>query len=94
MVISFAKVDNNGSTLIIAIVPSEFSLAAAGRDVIAKIERHLPALPVMLVSIEDNGPRAFAFFETHMLLALVQLETLLLSVLDLRADPPEQELPF
>lgn len=48
----------------------------------------------MLVSIEDNGPRAYAFFQTHMILALIQLENLHLSILDLSAAPPEQEIPF
>jgi hypothetical protein len=94
VLISFAKVDNNGSILVVAIVPSEYTLRTAGPALIAKIEAHLPALPVMLVSIENNGPRAFAFFETHMLLALLQLEKLHLSVLDLRLAPPEAELPF
>jgi hypothetical protein len=54
----------------------------------------MQTMPIMLVSIEDNGPRAYATFETHMLLALIQLENLFMTVLDLDALPPEEALPF
>ena len=48
----------------------------------------------MLVSIEDNGMRAYAPFETHVLLALIQLENLRLESMDLGQPIPEVELPF
>jgi hypothetical protein len=61
---------------------------------IDKIQRQRPAVPVMLVSIEDNGLRAYAPFETHVLLALIQLENLQLETLDLSTPIPEPALPF
>lgn len=94
MRISYAEVDNYGAVLVVAIVPSEFTQAALGPGMIVKIQRRLPTKPIMLVSIEANGTRAYADFETHVLLALIQLETLHLTVLDLDSPLPEQELPF
>jgi hypothetical protein len=51
---------------------------------------------MMLVSIEPNGYRAYAPFETHRLLALMQLEQLTLQPVDLSLPPPEkyEALPF
>ena len=46
--------------------------------------------PIMLVSMEKNGFRAYATFETHMLLALIQLEFLDLKELDLSVPPREE----
>ena len=61
---------------------------------IARISRFRPTHPIMLVSIENNGPRAYATFDTHVLLALVQLENIRLEPLDLDRPPEEPELPF
>ena len=94
MHISFTEVSNHGAPLVVAIVPSEFTLPGNGLGLIDKIQRHMQTMPIMLVSIEDNGPRAYATFETHMLLALIQLENLFMTVLDLDALPPEEALPF
>lgn len=48
----------------------------------------------MLVSVEDNGFKAYATFQTAALLALLQLNQLALVDLDLDTPPPEPELPF
>jgi hypothetical protein len=52
-----------------------------------------PALAIMLVSVEKNGFRAWADFQTHEILALVQTKKLHFTEVDTDA-PPEEELPF
>ena len=47
----------------------------------------------MLVSIEENGYRAWADFQTHKLLVLVQNKKLNFEEVD-TDFPPEEELPF
>jgi hypothetical protein len=48
----------------------------------------------MLVSIERNGFRAWAPFQTGKLLALLQLETLALREIDLSLPPPDKDEPL
>jgi hypothetical protein len=95
MQVSIAEYTSHGSSMIIAIVPSEFTACqVAGDAMVKRIHGYFRTMPVMLVSIEDNGLRAYAAFQTHMLLALIQLEMLELRGLDLSLPPPEDELPF
>jgi hypothetical protein len=47
----------------------------------------------MLVSVEENGFRAWAPFQTHEILALVQTKKLNFQEVD-TDFPPEKELPF
>ena len=95
MRIQVAEVTPYGSPTLIALVPLEFTLPEAGDGMLAKIQRHYPTHPIMLVSVEANGFRAFAKFQTHMLLVLIQLEYLDLVELDLATAPAESDdLPF
>ena len=94
MRIQVAEVTPYGSPILIALVPSEFTLSAAGDGLLSEIQRHYPTHPIMLVSVQPNGFRAYAKFQTHMLLALIQLEYLDLVEVDLAMAPPEEELPF
>lgn len=94
MQIRFAEVTSHGAPLIVAIVPSIFTTSQAGPGMISRIQVHMTSMPIMLVSIEDNGPRAYAPFETHVLLALIQLENLNFAVVDLNATVSAEELPF
>ncbi len=82
------------TTVLVAIVESADMTPVAQADLCARIQLHHPTLPIMLVSIEDNGFRAFASFQTGALLALLQLERLTFSDLDLDAPLPDQEVPF
>ncbi len=84
----------NGSPILIALVDSVQLAPAAGDALMARIQPHFPTLPIMLVSVEDNGFRAHAAFRTGEILALLQLEQLAFVDLDLDAPLPEQELPF
>jgi len=94
MLIHVAEIEPYGSPILVAIVPSEFTAPGAGDELIKRIERHCRVYVVMLVSVEKNGFRAHAKFQTHVVLALIQLEYLDLVEVDLSADLPEDELPF
>ena len=95
MRIQVAEVTPYGAPTLVALVPSEFTVTVAGDDLLVKIQRHYPTHPIMLVSVEANGFRAYAKFQTHMLLALIQLEYLDLVELDLATAPAESDdLPF
>ena len=86
----------HGSPIVVAIVDSRLTVKGAAEPVLRKVAAHFPFQPVMLVSVEPNGFRAYAPFQTGELLALLQLETLELRELDLSL-PPEREdeaLPF
>ncbi|SFD83922.1 hypothetical protein [Massilia yuzhufengensis] len=96
MKIRVAEVTPYGSPILVAVVPSEYTTPTHGADLIARIQPYFPIHPIMLVSIQGNGFQAYAPFETHRLLALIQLEYLDLNELDLSIPPPEkeEELPF
>ena len=95
MKVHVAEITPYGAPILVAIVPSAYTTPAAGDPLLRRIQRHYRAHPIMLVSVERNGYRAYAKFQTHLLLALIQLEMLDLVELDLDATPiPEEELPF
>jgi hypothetical protein len=84
----------HGSPIVVAIVDSTFTVAGAGDAVIRKVAEHFPALPIMLVSIQPNGFRAYAPFQTGELLALLQLERLDLREIDISLPAPETDAPL
>ena len=84
----------HGSPIVVAIVDSAFTVRGAGETVIKKVAEHFPALPIMLVSIEPNGFRAYAPFQTGELLALLQLERLDLREIDISLPAPESDVPL
>lgn len=84
-----------GAAIAVAIVDSEHTLEIAGKAMINRIGKYFPAQAVMLVSVEANGFRAFAYFQTHQYLALMQLEILTFDEVDLSVPPvDDSELPF
>ncbi|KQQ87225.1 hypothetical protein [Massilia sp. Leaf139] len=83
----------HGSPIVVAVVASAFTLKDAAEPVLKKVAEHYPALPVMLVSIEPNGFRAYAPFQTGELLALLQLEQLHFEEIDISL-PPEDDAPL
>lgn len=81
--------------LAIVLVDSADTLPERGPALLVRLQPHFPALPIMLVSIEDNGFRAFATFQTSELLALVQLEHVAFVEIDIDAASSDAgELPF
>ena len=86
----------HGSPIVVAIVDSALTVKGAAEPVLKKIAAHYPTHPIMLVSIEPNGFRAYAPFQTGQLLALLQLESLRFTEIDLALPAPERDesLPF
>lgn len=78
--------------LLIALVDVEY-IGPMGDAIIRKLAAFYPHLPAMLVSVVDNGFLAHAHFQTHQVLALLQLKKLNFSEINI-ASPPEAELPF
>ena len=85
-----------GSPVVVAIVEPRYTLPGAAEPLWKQVSAHFPARPVMLVSTEANGFRAWAPFQTGQLLALLQLETLELHEVDLSLPPVREDeaLPF
>jgi hypothetical protein len=95
MKIQVAEVTPYGAPILVAIVPPEYTNPSYASSIVPTIQRHYPTHPIMLVAVDSNGFRAYAAFETHLLLALIQLELLELRDLDLTSPPPESDdLPF
>jgi hypothetical protein len=84
----------HGSPIVVALVDSAFTVKGAGDAVIRKIAEYFPTLPIMLVSIQPNGFRAYAPFQTGELLALLQLEKLELREIDISLPAPESDEPL
>jgi hypothetical protein len=97
MKIGVAMFAPHGSPIAVALVDSSYTASAEmGDPLIERIQRHFPTRPVMLVSIDENGYGAHAQFQTSTLLALIQLEVLNFSEVDLGLPPhvEDDELPF
>jgi hypothetical protein len=84
----------HGSIIGVALVPSRYTLAGEAEPMLKAVAAHFPGRPVMLVSVEPNGFRAYAPFQTGQLLALLQLETLALREIDLSVPAPRQDEPL
>jgi hypothetical protein len=84
----------HGSAIVVAIVESRYTLDENAAPVLRQVAAHFPGRPVMLVSIEPHGFRAWAPFQTGQLLALLQLEALELREIDLSVGPPEKDEPL
>lgn len=94
MKVHVTEIEPYGSPLLVALVPSDFTNSTAGPGFVKRLQPYYKFLPIMLVSVETNGFRAYAAFQTHVLLALIQLEYLNFEELDLSTPPPDEELPF
>ena len=84
----------HGSPIVVAIVESRFTVKGAAEPVLKKVAEHVPFRPIMLVSIEPNGFRAYAPFQTGELLALLQLEELAFKEIDISLPAPESDAPL
>lgn len=91
-----AEIDPYGAPILVAIVESTYTVPAAGDQLLKRLQPYFRTHPIMLVSVQPNGYRAYAPFETHRLLALIQLEQLTMVEVDLSTPPVEvdEPLPF
>jgi hypothetical protein len=92
MKLQVAQTRINQLNLLVAMVDLDY-IGPAGDEVIRKLMAFYPHLPAMLVWVGEKGFLAHAQFQTHRVLALLQLEELELYTIDLD-NPPEEELPF
>lgn len=94
MKVKVTKFSPYGGTIAVAVVDSEFTATrAAGEAMMARIQPYFRTIGVMLVSIEENGYRAFAPFQSAKVLALLQLEMLKFEEIDLDVPPSVEEPP-
>ena len=83
-----------GTRLAVALVESHFT-RESGALLTQRLKPHFPALPIMFVSLEDNGFRAYASFQTAELLAMLQLSALTFAEIDLAVSPSDDSaIPF
>ena len=94
MLVRVATFTPYGSEIAIILVDSANTAPQAGAAMLRQVERHIRVKPIMLLSIEENGYRAYATFQTAVLLALLQLEQVTFADLDLTAAIPDLALPF
>jgi hypothetical protein len=78
--------------LLVAMVAPQY-IGSAGDTIIRHLGRIYPHLPAMLICVSRHGFLAHAHFQTHRILALLQLEELKLITIDLDKQP-EEEPPF
>jgi hypothetical protein len=81
-------------TILVVLTDSKYTVAGPGDELLAKVRPQFPTLPGMLVSIEERGFRAYAHFQTHTLLAYLQIPFIEWYDLDLNAPIPTEDAPF
>lgn len=96
MRVQAAEIEPYGAPIMVVVVESALTVVGPGCKLLKRLQPYFPVHPIMLVSVQQNGYRAYAPFETHRLLALIQLEQLTLRDVDLSVPPirEEAELPF
>ena len=95
MQLRYAEIEPYGAPITVVIVDSQFTQAGPGDDLLHRLRPYFRTSPIMLISVERNGFRAYAPFQTHLLLALIQLEELQIREIDLDEAPCiDEEVPF
>ena len=95
-IVSVSIVELMSVSVAVALVDSIYThSSSAGNKLLAELAPHFLTLPIMLVSIEKNGFRAHATFQTSVLLALLQMEQITFCEMTLdRGNIEERALPF
>ena len=84
-----------GVRIALAFVQARHLGAGMGDTLLVRLTPYFFGLPIMLVSIKDSPRRAYATFETAVLLAELDLGRMDEREIDLDMPPPEtRELPF
>lgn len=94
MKVKTATFSPHGAPIRVAIVDSEWLRPGPGGELLAQLQAYFPLEPIMLVAVEKDGFSAYATFQTHTLLALLQLEELTLHEIDLSTPPAEKDEPL
>lgn len=85
-----------GVRVAVAFPPPAWVVPGMGDALLARLQPHFPALPVLLVSSQPHGVRAHAAFQAQALVAGEDLGGLVRSEIDLDQPPPapEEAPPF
>lgn len=96
MLVRVAAFTPYGSEIAVVLVPPSHTEPHTGNAMLGRVAEHIQQKPIMLISIGENGFRAFATFQTAELLALLQLEIITFVDLDLSEPPaqPQIKVPF
>ncbi len=96
MLVRVATFTPYGVDIAIVLVESPHTEVGNGAAMLAIVEKHIRSTPIMLISIQENGYRAYATFRTEVLLALLQLEIIHFTPFDLHQPVAalDVELPF
>ena len=85
-----------GVRVVVAFPPPAWVVPGMGDALLARLQPHFPALPVMLVSQQSHGLRAHAAFQAQALVDGALLDGLETTEVDLDLPPPavSEEPPF
>ena len=85
-----------GIRVAVAFPPPAWVVPGMGDALLARLQPHFPALPVMLASIQPHGVRAHAAFQAQALVDGVELDGLARFEIDLDQPPatPDEQPPF
>jgi len=85
-----------GVRVALAFPPPAWVVPGIGDALLARLQPHVPALPVMLVSRQPHGVRAHAAFQAQALVDGADLDGLVCFEIDLDRPPaaPEEAPPF
>ena len=94
MKLDTAVVTIKGVRMALAFPHSSWVRPGVGDDLINRLSRHLPALPIMLVNFDDGEERSYAAFDSAGFLSALNLDDIALVEIDLTAEPPDEDPPF
>jgi hypothetical protein len=85
-----------GVRVAVAFPPPAWVVPGIGDALLARLQPHFPALPVLLASVQPNGVRAHAPFQAQAMVEGAELDKLARFEIDLDRPPalPEDPPPF
>lgn len=95
MMIKAANVVINRTNIAVCLVESSATAPATdeGDRILRLLQPFFPTLPIMLVSVQDNGFRSYATFQSSTLLSLAQFLNIPWQEYNLSIPPPPVDLP-
>jgi hypothetical protein len=96
MKIRVAITELKGVRVAVAFPPPAWVAPGMGDALLARLQPHFPALPVLLASVTPHGVRAHAAFQAQTLVEGAELDGLARIEIDLDQPPvlPEEAPPF
>lgn len=96
MKIAVAVTVLKGVRVAVAFPPPAWVVPGMGDALLARLQPHFPALPVMLAALQPRGVRTHAAFQARLLVEDAELGALQRVEIDLDRPPrqPDDPLPF